>query len=171
MSYLRNNKVLLLIIAALLIVNFGLLFYGVRKKGHGDRPRKGDPKEWAIEKLKKEIGFNQEQIASYEDLRTKHFDSLKTMFDELRMAKDSFFNLLYQPQISDSVINLYAAKVCNKQEAIDMKMLRHFRNLRALATDEQKPKIDSFLQSITQRMSGGGRHGPGPDKDKAKDKK
>lgn len=168
MSYLRNNKVLLLIIAALLIVNFGLLFYGVRKKDHGGGPRKGDPKTWAIDKLKKEVGFNQEQIASYEDLRTKHFDSLKTMFDQLRMAKDSFFNLLYKPQVSDSDISIYAARVCGKQEAIDMKMLRHFRNLKALATDEQKPRMDSFLQSITQRMAGGGRRGPGPDKGKDK---
>ena len=168
MSYLRNNKVLLVIIAALLIVNFGLLFYGVRKKGHGSSPRKGDPKAWAIEKLKKDVGFNQEQIASYEDLRTKHFDSLKTMFDELRIAKDSFFNLLYQPQVSDSAISIYAARVCGKQEAIDMKMLRHFRNLKTLATNEQKPRMDSFLQSITHRMAGGGRHGPGPDKGKDK---
>lgn len=167
MSYLRNNKVLLLIIAALLIVNFGLLYYGVRKKGHAG-PRKGDPKEWAKKKLEKEVGFNQEQLASYEELRTKHFDSLKPMFDELHIVKDSFFNLIYQPQVSDSAIAIYAARVCGKQETIDMKMLRHFRNLKALATDEQKPKMDSFLQSITQRMAGGGRRGPGPDKGKDK---
>lgn len=168
MSYLRNNKVLLLIIAALLIVNFGLLYYGVRKKDRGHGPRKGDPKEWVIDRLKNDVGFNQEQIATYEDLRTKHFDSLKQMFDELRIAKDSFFKLLYQPQVSDSAINIHAAKVCGKQEAIDMKMLRHFRNLKALASNEQKPKMDSFLQNITQRMIGGARHGPGPDKGKNK---
>ena len=168
MSYLRNNKVLLLIIAALLIVNFGLLYYGVRKKDRGHGPRKGDPKEWVIDRLKNDVGFNQEQIATYEDLRTKHFDSLKQMFDELRIAKDSFFKLLYQPQVSDSAINIHAAKVRGKQEAIDMKMLRHFRNLKALASNEQKPKMDSFLQNITQRMIGGARHGPGPDKGKNK---
>lgn len=169
MSYIKNNRFLLLIIAALLIVNIGLLYYGFRdKRSQGHKKESRDPRAYVKMKLEKEVGFSTEQLAAYDDLRTKHFDSLKPMFDELRIAKDNFFNLLYQPQVSDSVISASAAVICGKQEAIDLKMIRHFRNLRGLATEEQRPKMDSFLQNITKRMAGGGRRGPGPEKNKDK---
>src|SRR5688572_28960778 len=113
MSYLRNNRILLLIIAALLIVNIGLLYYGFWYKGsRGHKKENRDPRTHVKMKLEKEVGFNKEQLDAYDNLRTKHFDSLKPMFEELRIAKDSFFNLLYRPQVSDTIISRYASTVC-----------------------------------------------------------
>ena len=171
MRYLRNNKILLMIIGTLLIVNIGLLYYGVWGHRRGSHEKSINMRDRMKMKLEKEVGFSKDQLAKYDEMRTKNRDSLEPLFEELHIAKENFFSLMYLSDAPDSVINLYSDRVCGKQQAIDLKIIKHFRSLKALATEEQKPKMDSFLQSITQRMAGGGRRGPGPDKDKGKDKK
>ena len=164
MNYFKNNKALLLIIAALIVVNLCLLYFGFMGKDKSPGPRKqptrADMVKWTEKKLKDEVGFSDDQIKQYEALRTKHFDSLDSKIEELGKAKESFINLTFQNNPSDSAINAASAKVCEKQRAIDEQMLRHFVSVRQLATDEQKPKMDSFLQRITRKMSGRGRMGP-----------
>lgn len=163
MSYLKNYKVLLLIIVALILTNIGLLYFYKWKKH--SRPHQS-MKEQVMTKLEKEVGFSKEQLAAYDSIRTKHFDSMGPMFEELKAAKDSFFTLIQQPHQSDSVIGIYTARINEKQQAIDTKMLRYFWSLKEISTEEQRPKMDSFLQNITKRMSGGGRRGPGPGREK-----
>ncbi len=166
MNYFKNNRVLLLVIAALIIVNLGLLY-----KGFIDRPKKPTREpmsrdamiERTKKKLKEEVGFNDDQINKYIELRTKHFDSIHPKFEDLEKTKESFLNLVYQTNLSDSAIHSGSAKICEEQTAIDEQMLRHFVSLRQLATEEQRPKMDSFLQKIIKRMTGGR---PGPSKDK-----
>src|SRR6058998_1854615 len=107
MNYFKNNKVLLLVIAALILVNFGLLYYGFIRKPEADhpmRPNKQQMLERTKMKLKDEVGFSEEQLKKYEELRNKHFDSLEPKFEELGKAKENFLNLLYQPDLSDSAI-------------------------------------------------------------------
>jgi Spy/CpxP family protein refolding chaperone len=164
MSYIRNNKVLLLIIAVLILANMVLLYFHLWR-GHGGAPRKS-MKEMVMMKLEKEVGFNKQQLAAYDSLRTKHFDSMKPMFDSLQSAKENFFKLVYQSAINDSLINQMSARINEKQQAIDVKMLKYFRTLKEISTEEQKPQMDSFLHGITKRMAGGFRQGPGPGQNK-----
>jgi len=159
MSYLRNNKLLLLIIAALIITNIGVLYFHVWRK-HGIPHQ--SMKEMVMEKLEKEVGFSKQQLATYDSIRTKHFQSMGPLFDELKSAKDSFFKLVNQSGIPDSVINSRSSVISEKQKAIDIKMLKYFWSLKNICTEEQKPKMDTFLLNITKRMAGGGRRGPGP---------
>jgi hypothetical protein len=159
MSYLRNNKLLLLIIAALIITNVVVLyFHGWKRQGM----RHPSMKEVVMKKLEKEVGFSKQQLATYDSIRTKHFESMGPLFDELKSVKDSFFSLAGKPEVPDSVINKYSITVNNKQNEIDTKMLKYFWLLKNICTEEQKPKMDTFLVNITKRMSGGGRRGPGP---------
>lgn len=170
MSYLKNNKVLLIIIGALLVVNVGLLYYGAKDRDHRKTMQPGmsdkERMEMTKNKLKESVGFTEAQLNQYMDLRTKHFESLRPKFDDLRTAKDSFFSLVYRTDISDSTISDYANNIGEKQKAIDVSMLNYFRSLRALSTPDQQPKMDSFLQNMTKRMSGNSRRGAGRDKDK-----
>jgi Spy/CpxP family protein refolding chaperone len=152
MSYIKNNKVLLLIIAVLLLTNIGLLYFQVWKKHY---PSHKSMKEQVMMKLENDVGFSKQQLTKYDSMRTKHFESMKPMFDELNAAKDSFFGLMLQPQVTDSVIWQYSSRISEKQQAIDIKMLRYFWSIKEISTREQRPKMDSFLQNITKRMSGG----------------
>ena len=163
MSYLKNYKLLLLIIVVLILTNIGLLYFYKWKK-HGGTHK--SMKEQVMIKLEKEVGFSKQQLATYDSMRTKHFESMGPMFEELGAAKDSFFKLIQQTPQPDSVIGIYTARINEKQQAIDTKMLRYFWSLKEISTEEQRPKMDSFLQNFTKRMSGGGRSGPGPGRGK-----
>jgi hypothetical protein len=153
MSYFKNYKLLLLVIIALFITNIGLLYFYVWKKKY--TPHKS-MKEQVLSRLENEVGFNKQQLAAYDSMRTKHFESIGPMFEELRLAKDSFFRLIHEPQINDSIIDQMSVKIRAKQKLIDIKMLKYFRLTKNLCTPEQLPKMDSFLQSFTRKMYGGG---------------
>lgn len=154
MNYLRNNAVLITIIAALLIVNLGLLYYGFWRDEKHERRENPERVDRGRMKLEKEVGFNEQQLNQFEELRQKNRQDLKPMFEELRIAKDSFYSLLYLPDIPDSLITQRANAVSEKQEAIDRKMFQHFNSLKKIATPDQKVKLDSFMSGVIRKMSG-----------------
>ena len=167
MSYLKNHKVLLVVIAVLLISNIALLFFkSSGEKDGSPKPDNVNPREMVKKKLKEDVGFSDEQLAIYDSLRKKHFESLHPMLESLKMSKDSLFKLVFTPGTPDSVIRKYADKIAEKQEAIDLKTFNHFRSLKAICTEEQQPKIDTFIQQIVKRIINGGRRNSSPDRKK-----
>ena len=169
MSYLKNHKLLLVIISVLLIANIGLLYFFVYNKPQNQhRLTEEEMHKRAIEKVKNEVGLNNEQAVQYDSLRTKQFRSMKPLFEDLTKSKEDFFNLISQSGVSDSVIQNYAAAIGEKQKTIDLKTFEYFQSIKALCTEEQKPKMDSFIQQIVKRIINGGRRGGGPDKKEKK---
>ena len=157
MSYLRNHNVLLLIISVLLIANIGLLYFFVFKKPeHEHKMSQDEMRKMAIEKVKNEVGLNDEQAVLYDSLRTKQFRNMKPLFKELTKSKEDFFSLIYQQGVSDSVLNSYASKIGEKQMALDISTFRYFQSTKALCTEEQKPKMDSFIRTVVKRIINNG---------------
>ena len=160
MSYLRNHKLLLVITSVLLIANIGLLYFFVfNKPAHP--PRVTDN---PIQKVKKEVGLNDEQAALYDSLRTNQFKNMKPLFQDLTKSKEDFFSLIYQPTISDSVLDSYASRIGEKQMALDLSTFHYFQSIKALCTEEQKPKMDSVIKQIVKRIINNGSRRPPPDK-------
>lgn len=153
MSYLRNNKVLLLITSVLLVANIGLLYFFVFNKPQ--KPPKQPPVN-PIEKVKSEVGLNDEQVILYDSLRTKQFRNMKPLFKELTKSKEDFFSLIYQQGVSDSVLNSYAAKIGEKQMELDISTFHYFQSIKALCNEEQKPRMDSFIKQIVKKIINNG---------------
>src|SRR5262245_61307643 len=129
MTYIKNNKVLVFIIGVLLLSNIAMLYFYLSKKNCEDKnQQKGDQKngprgEFMVEKLKNEVGFTDSQIAKYRDIRVKHKESMKPLFDDIFYAKDSLYRLLALPQApSDDQVNHYLEAIGNKQEIIDQRI-------------------------------------------------
>ena len=151
-----------MIIAALILVNVGLLYGYLKKdakKPKFDRPTDEQRMQMTKTRLQEDVGFTDAQAEQYIQLRKNHFESIRPMFEDLRVAKDSLFSLSYRDD-SDTLVDLYAKRVCDKQTAIDTRMVNYFRSLRALANEDQKTKMDTFLMNMTRRMAGGA-GGPG----------
>lgn len=164
MSYLRNNKLLLLIIGVLLVANISLLWFYVWKRPEKVEHRR--PQESQPARFKREMGFNDQQATMYDSLREQHYRSIRPMFEDLKTSRDSLFKLMHQPMVDDSLIAMQSESVYEKQKAIDLKMHRYFRSVRELCTEEQKPKMDSFLTNLARKMANGRRWGGGEKKDK-----
>jgi len=153
MSYIKNNRVLLLITSVLLIANFGLLYYFVfNKPAHPPRPSDKEMHDMAIEKVKDEVGLNDEQAVAYDSLRSQQFRNMKPLFKELTKSKEDFFSLIYQQGVSDSVLNSYASKIGEKQMELDISTFHYFQSIKELCKEEQKPKMDSFIKQIVKRI-------------------
>ena len=95
------------------------------------------------EKVKNEVGLNDEQAVLYDSLRTKQFRNMKPLFKEITKSKEDFFSLIYQQGVSDSVLNSYASKIGEKQMELDISTFHYFQSIKALCNEEQKPKMDS----------------------------
>ena len=153
MSYIRNNRVLLLITSVLLIANIGLLYYfGFNKPAHPPRPSDKEMHDMAIEKVKNEVGLNDEQAVAYDSLRSQQFRNMKPLFKQLTKSKEDFFSLIYQQGVNDSVLNSYASKIGEKQMELDISTFHYFQSIKELCKEEQKPKMDSFLNQIVKRI-------------------
>src|SRR5690606_3957793 len=150
MATSTKNKLFIFIIALLLISNIGLAVYfmGMNKHQSKDNRERGE----VTRVLKEEIGFNEEQIAQYEEKRLQHRQIMRPLFDSMRKAKESFYDQLYLPAIDDSLFENSSENIGEKQEMMDRQLFNHFRSVRALCTAEQQPAFDTMVKTMVQRM-------------------
>lgn len=153
MSYLRNHKLLLLIISVLLAANIALLYFFVFNKPEHPAKLTGEQmRKHQLEKVQNEVGLDDGQLAFYDSLRNKQFKNMKPLFKDVTSSKEDFFSLIYQEGASDSLINAYAAEIGEKQTALDLSTFRYFQSIKGLCTEEQKPKMDSFIKQIVKKI-------------------
>ncbi|HVT84804.1 MAG TPA: periplasmic heavy metal sensor [Chitinophagaceae bacterium] len=144
-----RSKILVLIIVVLLISNIALLgfmFFG--KKGERKQPERG--KSFS-DYFEKQLGFTPEQSAKFHQLRDQHFENIRPLLKEVRKAKDSLFSIMRLPEVPDSVLEKAAEDLAQKEKAQELQSFRHFRKVRELCTDEQKPKFDTLISRIINR--------------------
>lgn len=170
MSYIKNNKVLVFIIAILLLSNIASLYFltRTRKTCKGTEQKKEQKKSFRdqmAEKLKNEVDFTEAQLHTYDSMSEKHKDAMKPLFENLTNAKDSLYKLLMQTQPSDSAIAYYLSMIGERQQRVDQRVFNHFYKLKQICTEEQKPKYDTVVQRVIKGMI------TFPKKDKDKDKK
>ncbi|MEO5563548.1 MAG: hypothetical protein ABIR18_08935 [Chitinophagaceae bacterium] len=170
MTYIKNNKALVFVIAVLLLSNIAMLYFFLKKEkcNEGNKKPVG-AREYMAEKLKNEVGFTDSQIAKYKELSGKHKESMRPLFEEIGLAKDSLYKLLLQ-EPSDSTINHYLEMIGEKQEAIDKRIFNHFLTLKHICTPDQETKYDSVIQRAIKGMINP-RRGGGGDKKKEENKK
>jgi hypothetical protein len=159
MSYIRNNRILLLITSVLLVANIGLLYFFVfdKKSPPQHKPPTDDQVHAkAREKVMEEVGLDTQQAVAYDSLRTQQFRKMKPLFKDITKSKEDFFSLIYQQGVSDSVLNSYASKIGEKQMELDVSTFHYFQSIKALCNEEQKPKMDSFIKQIVKRIINNG---------------
>ncbi len=146
----NNNKILTIAVVLLLLTNIGLIAFmmtGKRKKGEGKRPGNREPFEMMV----KELGMTDQQQKDYKGLKEAHFKNVRPLFDSIRAAKTAFYSMIKEGSVSDSVVNAHTSQITARQAVLEKATFEHFRQVRNIFTDEQKPKYDSFLLKMMQR--------------------
>lgn len=160
-----KTKVLLFLVGILLLTNIALVVFFVGKK---DRPASHNgprPDRSSMMKgfLKDTVGFDDQQLSQYENIRQQHDERMKGLFEQMRIAKLDFYSLVNKPG-ADSASQAAAASIGEKQKAVDLAFFNHFREVRMLCRPEQQPKYDSLVQRIIRRMVSPQRRGDPRDK-------
>jgi protein CpxP len=165
-----NKRWLAIVIALLLIANVAtlILLWSNSKSGRDkqDAPPQGQVFEYVV----KELQLNRQQQDAYAKLRTEHQQGQRMIADSMRKIKDSFFALLKDPAVPDSVVAAGSRKSAEMEQQLELLTFNHFQKVRAICTPEQQQKFDKIIEDVLHRMAkprGGppppGRGGQGPE--------
>lgn len=149
-----TNKILVTAVIVLLIANIAMVVMMATKKKN---PPRGKGRGGPSEMLTKELGLSEKQQMDYQQLRDDHFKNIRPLFDSIRTLKTSFFDLVKQPEVNDSVLINYSNRVAEKQSDLDKLTFAHFQRVRALFDTSQQRKFDELLVKMMQRGGPGGR--------------
>ncbi|MFM1929758.1 MAG: hypothetical protein RL387_1086 [Bacteroidota bacterium] len=147
MKNLLNSKIVSWLIALLVVANITTLaFFWI---GHFKKQKENSPKEF----LSKNLNFSKSQKNAYFILAKEHNESAKIIREQIKNDKESLFQLLKSDTINDSVRNDKALKVSMSIQALDILTFEHFRKVRAICTEEQKPKFDELMQKMVNAVN------------------
>lgn len=147
-----TNRVLFLIVIVLLVTNFVLLFFFVFTPEKTKKARRTiTPEAGMTTVLKDSVGFSDQQVAAYMDLRSIERPKLQQYFSSMRKLKRQYYDLNYNdtaqlPQLLDSIGIM--------QKRIDQHLRNYFMAIREISTPEQLPAFDNAIGKITTRMIG-----------------
>lgn len=144
----NSNKILTLVIGLLLVSNIVLVYFMVN--GNSKRPPKKDRTDPA-EMMIKEVGMDEQQAATHKQMKDDHFKAVRPLYDSLRAAKATYFGLVKDASVTDSMGKMYREKIAVWQSTIDSMTFAHFRKMRNLLKPEQQVKYDEFVQKLMQR--------------------
>ncbi|MEO6537738.1 MAG: Spy/CpxP family protein refolding chaperone [Ferruginibacter sp.] len=148
MNIQSKSKIVILVIGLLLVANIILLSFFLLNKP--DRKR-ADHKSPMSGYLQNEIGFNDEQMAVFETIKTKHRSQAKGLFDKMRANKELAFKDLGTQSFSDSAIISAATYAAMQQKELEIQMLQHLKDIRNICTPQQRAKFDSGFYKIMSR--------------------
>jgi|CXWL01.1.fsa_nt_gi hypothetical protein len=145
-----NNKILTIAVLLLLIANIALVAFmvmGKKKCNNMHRGGKGNPAEM----MAKELNMTEQQKKDHKQLKEQHLKTVRPLFDSLRVAKMSFYALIKEQDVSDSIVHVYSQRINEKQSAINKLTFAHFKRMRKLFTAEQQPRFDELVQKMMQQ--------------------
>ncbi len=152
MDTITKNKSLVSIIIFLLITNLAMLFFFLKINSAGQKSLPPHDPNGISTLLKNEVGFNDQQLEKYQSIRKQHLEKMGPLFDNLKKSKENLYNLLYTPQVADSVINNAANRIAESQKNLDMEMFNHFKMYRLICDSGQLQKFDTTVKKVVTRL-------------------
>jgi periplasmic protein CpxP/Spy len=151
-----RNKNLIFIIIFLIFTNLivvGYFLFSHKEHGYGGRL----DKDGFIVALRKEVGFKDEQVNKFRQLKQTNWAEAKGKMDQIRELKSKLFDLTKQSNLSDSAINILADSIGSLQKQVEINSFHHFKATRDICTPQQQPLYDSLMKKIINRQGKGPR--------------
>ena len=111
------------------------------------------PDGQVFEFITNELKLDSAQQETYKKLRQEHQSQVRPLRDSIGKAKDNFFDLLKQENVSDLMVENLSKKIGNLEQQRDVFTFRHFQKLRAICNKEQQIKFDSIIQQALHQMA------------------
>lgn len=165
MSNSTNNRWLSVVTLLLLtanIVTLALLWTNKKNERDADRPQPQQGGQ-VFEFITHELSLDSTQQQAYKKLREEHQADGRPLQDSIRKAKDSFFDLIQDVNVTETIIQEYSKKIGELEQQRDVFTFKHFQKLRAICNKEQQTKFDNIIKDVMRRMGGPKRpQGPPP---------
>lgn len=163
MTQPNRNKKYLLILIVLTIVNVAAVLtfvYNARREHrdyreteHGNSPDSiGEPKGPAF--LIRELGFDEVQKDSFHQARNKFRETSKPLFVEMRELNAAMIEELSKEQPDTAALRQMSLRAGALHAQVKMNTIRHFRDVRKIATPEQQEKLTYFYRELISHEGG-----------------
>jgi hypothetical protein len=153
MDYIKKNRLLIVIVAVLVILNLvtvsSILFLH-KTPDPGLKGRRGSGAVTAF--IERELEFSPEQKIQYLQLREEFLKKAGNILKEQHERKRSFFDLLKDKSNSQTEIRQKATEVGEDEIDLTMALFEHFQAVRALCTPTQQQKFDTILDQVLRMM-------------------
>ena len=103
--------------------------------------------------LEKEVGFNEQQIATYRELRDEHLHELRDLRDSVKALKQQFFNKIPDTKIAPEEITKLTKELGDKMAKVDKITFEHFQEVRKICTPEQLKKFDEIIGNFAEKAN------------------
>jgi len=144
------NKVLVFIIFLLLLTNILVVGYFLCSPKKNVQQKIKD-KDGFVTVLRNEVGFNDEQVARFTELKKTYWDDAKRKMEDIHSVKNTIFDLSKQEGTPDSVIEKLADSIGSLQKQVEINAYKHVTATRRICTSEQRPVYDSLMRKIINK--------------------
>ena len=146
-----RNKILVIIIAVLLLINIGMIVLIL--KSNKTVSLHSDFKAAMPEFLQTDIGFSSGQMTQYDSLSCAYNNKFKTSMDELRKSRQEEFKQLAREGFSDSAINNIAIQSVENRKSLEIELLQYAKDIRKICTPDQQAKFDTLLYKVLNKKN------------------
>jgi len=151
-----RQKWLLVLVAILLLTNIATLsIYWLKKPDHDGGPGRnpGEREKRMGQFMVDQMKFDAAQEAAYWKMRDSMMNIQKPVMDSIRSSKKRFFDLLNQPDATDSLLTARSNEIADLQKKLDIATFRHFQKVRSICRPDQLEKFDTVIKEIVNRMT------------------
>lgn len=153
---ITTTNVIVLALVVMVCLNLFSLYmlHTAKQEMRAERPPAGrgrkEPKYLIIDRL----GFSKEQIDEYETLISEHRSVVEPARRKIRELKRELYGLLYLP-VDDPKVQKIIGEILLRERRIEEATFEHFREVRAICTDEQKKEFDRIINRVLEGMDAG----------------
>lgn len=148
---MTKNKILILVLAVLLITNVAMLVLFLNRPEGNKGFKRGGREAVLTDFVQKDLGFNEQQMQQFDSLGKVHREKVKQLMDTLRNKKEEALVKVAAAGFADSALLESAGQSSLGQTAMELLMLRHFKNIRSLCTPAQQAKFDTSYYKLWHR--------------------
>jgi protein CpxP len=156
MDFLKKNRLFVLIIAVLVVLNLVTLSFMILSPKPSGRKSRAE----VVAFVERELGLTDAQKKIFADLREKHIQRMTIIAREQHELRRSMFDLLKQESPDEAVIRQKADSIGQRETEVALETFDHFRQLRAACTPEQQKKLDTVIREVLRTI-----RPPRPDSD------
>jgi Spy/CpxP family protein refolding chaperone len=154
----RKYRLLITLVLGLALLNVALLlWFGPFRHSHREGHRPGE----RLTFLTRQLNFTKNQQQQYHTLRERYFVQRRIVAEGVRPLRKRFFGQLSDTTASDSALLTQAQQYHTQLARIDLLTLRHFQQVAAICTPEQRKKLATIVQTLPQTAAWSNRR-PGP---------
>jgi hypothetical protein len=147
-----RSKPLILIIVILLLANIGGLYFFFKDKAYKqDIKPVFDRKEIMGKYLREELKFDDSQMKRFDSISEKHKLATEPLFDGLKEEKEKRLRFLADNNYSDSALLQAVNRSAERQKTLDLSMLEHIRNIRAICNQVQQQSFDTGFYKMMKK--------------------